>query len=59
MNFFLKFRGCSYELYIGSSFRFYKTITLHFHTLAHYILQHTVLTFIKLSFVSTNLELVL
>ena len=59
MNFFLKFRGYSYRLNIASGFRFYRTITLHFHTLAYYILQETVLPFIRISFVSANLELVL
>ena len=50
--------GGTERLYITSSFRFYRTITLNFHALAHYIPHQIVLAFIELSFVSANLELV-
>ena len=46
-------------IYIVSSFRFYKTITPNFRTLAHCIIEQTLFTFIKLSIVSANLVLVL
>ena len=55
----LMFEDCYNKLYMAPSLRFYCSMTPNFHTSAHYILQQTVLAFIKLFFTSADLELVL